>query len=146
MRLWLFGVASEAAKPKSADIIDKSTEIVSPRDAPIWHIAPHLLILVSILVTHFVVYDYQLIFFVIYAVLIPVYILLKFDGNIPIAYALALLTLQTITGFYKTESFINQLFIYWLLVVGIVSNAMRLLPARWFKNKKLGVLAQSGDR
>lgn len=144
IRLRLLKVTSQVAEPTGPYVVNKSTEIVSPRNATIWYIAPHLLILVSILVTHFVIYEYQLIFFVIYALLIPLYIFLKFDGNIPIAYALGILTLQTVIGFYKTESFVNQLFIYWLLIVGIISNAMRLLPSRGFKNKKLGVLAQSG--
>lgn len=55
--------------------------------------------------------------------MIPIFAYFKWDGRIPVGYALLMLILAAVTlAFLKNESLANQLSIYayWLLVVGVV--------------------------
>ncbi len=84
---------------------------------------PYLLVLVSIFLSHFIFKAQDLPTFLSFIVLIPIFTFFKFDGRIPIGYALLMLALSaTVLAFYKNEILANQLSIYayWLLVVGVV--------------------------
>jgi hypothetical protein len=65
--------------------------------------------------------------------LIPVFAIFRFDGRIPLGYAVLLLIFMGILTFMKQESFIDQLAVcsYWLLMVGISS-----LLIDWFRGRK----------
>lgn len=86
------------------------------------YILPYILVVVSILASHFLFPHNSLLTFISFMVLIPVFILLRFDGRIPVAYAIALLIIAAfILAFQKSEDLANQIAIYsyWLLVVGV---------------------------
>jgi len=85
-------------------------------------IVPHILVASSILISHLVFHGEDLPTFIFFIALIPIFTLLKFDGRIPIAYALLMLTIATIALTLYNETLANLLAIYayWLLVVGII--------------------------
>ncbi|MHA1595163.1 MAG: hypothetical protein ACTSXX_10535, partial [Candidatus Baldrarchaeia archaeon] len=60
--------------------------------------------------------------FISFIVLIPIFVIFKFDGRIPIVYALLVLTIAVIALTLYNETLANLLAIYayWLLVVGII--------------------------
>lgn len=143
-RFQRFNVLPDVVRPMDEKIINYRAKSVLPIDTTARYFGPHLLILTSVIISHLIFPGYQLIFFVIYALLMPLFIFLRFNGIIPIAYALIIFASQAIVGFYKTESFINQLLIYWLLVVGILSQAIELLRTGIFKNRELDAIEKSG--
>jgi 4-amino-4-deoxy-L-arabinose transferase-like glycosyltransferase len=98
-------------KRKNKEIIDLKSQI------------PYILVLISIVLSHFIFKGEDLKTFLSFIVLIPIFAYFKFDGRIPIGYALLMLVLSAIVlAFYKNENLANQLSIYayWLLVVGVI--------------------------
>ena len=108
--------------PRSRDIgekiLDKINNFISQSHYDI-HLnfkilAPYILVTASILVSHLIFHSSDLLILISYIVLIPIFSILKFDGRIPIGYAILLLS----TG---NENLANQvaIYAYWLLVVGV---------------------------
>ena len=84
---------------------------------------PYLLVTASILISHFLLRENDLLTFLCFAVLIPIFVYLGFDGRIPVGYALLMLVVSAITlALYRNEALANQfaIYAYWLLVVGVV--------------------------
>ncbi|MBU5689248.1 MAG: hypothetical protein KQA41_03425 [Candidatus Aenigmarchaeota archaeon] len=84
---------------------------------------PYLLVMLSILISHFVFKGEDLKTFLSFVVLIPIFTYFKWDGRIPVGYALVMLIAAAIVlAFMKNESLANQLAIYayWLLVTGVL--------------------------
>ncbi|MEM5829574.1 MAG: hypothetical protein QW040_02650 [Candidatus Aenigmatarchaeota archaeon] len=83
---------------------------------------PYILVVFSIFLSHFIFKSQDMPTFLSFIALIPIFTFFKFDGRIPVAYALLILFLAAIVlAFYKNEVLANQLAIYtyWLLVVGV---------------------------
>jgi len=84
---------------------------------------PYILVLIFILVSHLIFKGEVLKTFLLFIFLIPTFTIFKFDGRIPVVYALLLLILTAIVlAVYGNEYLANQLSIYayWLLVVGVI--------------------------
>lgn len=84
---------------------------------------PYLLVLLSIFLSHFIFKGSDLPTFLSFILLIPIYAYFKWDGRIPVGYALLMLILAAIVlAFMKNEALANQLSIYayWFLVVGVI--------------------------
>jgi len=84
---------------------------------------PYFLVLLSILISHFIFKGNDTATFFSFILLAPVYILLKWDGRVPIGYALLMLIVAAVVlAFLRNEALANQLAIYayWLLVVGVI--------------------------
>ena len=98
-----------------------------------------ILILASIIVASIFVQRSEIITFLVFVVLIPIFAIFKFDGRIPLCYAVILMIIAGILTFIKQEGFVDELvvFVYWLLVVGISS-----LVIDWFRGKKWEVVQQ----
>ncbi len=87
------------------------------------NLLPFFLVLISIILSHFIFHGEDLKTFLSFILLIPIFSFFKFDGRIPVGYALLMLILAAIVlAFYNNENLANQLAIYayWLLVVGVV--------------------------
>ena len=101
---------------------------------------PYILVLISIVLSHFVFEGEDLKTFFSFIVLIPIFAIFKFDGRIPVGYALLMLILAAIVlAFYKNENLANQLSIYayWLLVVGVICLTIEYIrEQRSSKRKK----------
>jgi hypothetical protein len=68
--------------------------------------------------------------FLSFIILIPIFIYFKWDGRIPVGYALLMLILSAIIlAFYKNEALANQvaIYAYWLLVVGVICLTIEYL-------------------
>lgn len=98
-----------------------------------------ILILASIIIASIFVHKSEIITFVVFVVLVPIFVVFKFDGKIPLGYAVLLIIAAGILTFIKQEDFVDELIIfsYWLLVVGISS-----LLIDWFREKKWKVVQQ----
>ena len=86
-------------------------------------IVPNVLVVASILISHFVFHCEDLSTFIAFMILIPIFAVLKFDGRIPVAYAIFMLILAAaVLGFYNDENLANifAIYAYWLLVVGVI--------------------------
>ncbi len=91
---------------------------------------PYLLVLISIILSHFIFKGEDLKTFLSFLLLIPIYVYLKWDGRIPVGYALLMLiTAAIVLAFMKNEALANQLAIYayWLLVVGVICLTIEYL-------------------
>ena len=88
---------------------------------------PYILVTTSIIVSYFQSND--LIIFLSYIILIPIFAILKFDGRIPIAYAILMLIIAAILLAYGNEDLANQaaIYAYWLLVVGVICLTIEYL-------------------
>jgi len=78
---------------------------------------------ISLVLAHRVFNGQDLPTFLSFILLIPIFVYFKFDGRIPVGYALLMLIFAAITLAFTTNEFLaNQLAIYayWLLVVGVV--------------------------
>ncbi|MFH8080526.1 MAG: hypothetical protein QXO84_01450 [Candidatus Aenigmatarchaeota archaeon] len=98
---------------------------------------PYLLVIISIFLSHFVFKGEDLKTFLSFVVLIPIFIYFKWDGRIPIGYALLMLIIASIVlVFLKNESLANQLaiYVYWLFVVGVTCLSVEYI--RESKNSK----------
>ncbi len=83
---------------------------------------PHIVVASSILISHVVFHGEDFPTFISFIVLIPIFVIFKFDGRIPIVYALLVLTIAVIALTFYNETLANLLAIYayWLLIVGII--------------------------
>lgn len=84
---------------------------------------PYILVAISIFLAHFVFKGQDLPTFLSFIALVPIFALFKFDGRIPVGYAILMLILAAIAlGIYNNENLANQLSIYayWMLVVGVL--------------------------
>lgn len=101
-------------------------------------VIPFILISACIIACIFVQKS-EIITFLVFVALIPIFSIFKFDGRIPVGYAVILLIFTGILTFIKQEGFVDQLVIisYWLLVVGISS-----LLISWFREKKWRMVQQ----
>ena len=91
---------------------------------------PYILVAVSILTAHLFFRTNDLLVFTSFILLIPFFVILKFDGRIPVAYAILLLILTAfILAFQKNEDLANQvaIYAYWLLVVGVTCLTIEYL-------------------
>ena len=83
---------------------------------------PYILTSIPIITSHLLFQNNDLLILATFIILIPLFAILKFDGRIPVAYAIALLIIAAfILAFQKSEDLANQIAIYsyWLLVVGV---------------------------
>ena len=70
---------------------------------------PYLLVILSLFVSYFIFQTENLATFLSFFILIPLFIFFRFDGRIPIGYALLMLALSVgALVFNKNESFANQ--------------------------------------
>ncbi len=86
------------------------------------HDLPHIAVLLSVLLPHFIYPHDDLKIFLTFIALIPLFACLKLDSRIPAGYAILMLTLAAIIlAFRNNEVVANQLAIYayWLLVVSV---------------------------
>ena|GEM_PF-1205662 len=83
---------------------------------------PYMLVLISILVSHLLFSTDDMLIFLSYIILIPIFVILKFDGRIPIGYAILLLIIAAVILTFGNEDLANQvaIYTYWLLVVGVI--------------------------
>ena len=81
---------------------------------------PYLIVTVAIMTSYY--QNDDLLVFLSYIVLIPIFTILRFDGRIPIGYAILLLMVAAIILALGNEELANQvaIYVYWLLVVGVV--------------------------
>ncbi len=106
-------------------------------------ILPALTPLIPITTSVFLFPENEPIIFISFIALTPVFILLKHDGKIPVAYAIfTFLTSMSTLSFYKNETLANQLVIYtyWLLAVGVLCLSTKFLR----KLKILDTIKNSG--
>jgi hypothetical protein len=104
---------------------------------------PYILIIMSIFISYFIFHGENLATLLSFLILIPIFVFFKFDGRIPIGYALLMFALSVVAlVFYKNEGYANLLAIYtyWLLVVGIICLSVEYL----IKQRKSNLLKQSG--
>lgn len=97
---------------------------ITKRKPKIKHVSqiPYILVIISIIFAHFVFKGQDLQTFLSFIVLIPIFAYFKFDGRIPVAYAILMLILAAaMLALYNNENLANQLAIYayWLLAVGV---------------------------
>jgi len=81
---------------------------------------PYLIVTTAIITSYY--QNDDLLIFLSYIILVPIFAILKFDGRIPIGYAILLLIVAAIILATGNEDLANQLAIYtyWLLVVGVI--------------------------
>jgi hypothetical protein len=81
---------------------------------------PFILITTLLFIVYFFAWNSEFITFAVFMILIPIFAIFKYDGRIPIAYAIALLIFTALLTFIKKQNVADQLaiFSYWLLVVG----------------------------
>ena len=101
---------------------------------------PYILVLISILISNFIFQTEDLPTLLSFLILIPIFVFFRYDGRIPIGYALLMLALSALTlAFNKNESIANQfaIYAYWLLVVGTTCLLIEYLrEQRTLKRKK----------
>lgn len=85
---------------------------------------PYILVTTLIILSHLMLRSNLLLVSIVYIALIPIFITLKFDGKIPIYYAILLFMITAILLLYRNSELANQMIIYafWLLVVGILCS------------------------
>ena len=86
-------------------------------------IIANVLIITVILLSNFVFHAEDLQTFTAFISLIPIFAIFKFDGRIPVAYAILMLVFAAVVlGVYNDETLANvfAIYAYWLLVVGVV--------------------------
>lgn len=89
-----------------------------------------ILILISINLSHFLFIDNELLIFLSFLFLIPLFSYFNFDEKIIILFAILILILSVISlSFYKDKILANHLiiYVYWLLVVGVLCQLIRFL-------------------
>jgi integral membrane sensor domain MASE1 len=92
----------------------------SLREMVIIHAIPCILISASLLIVYFLLQKNEVITFMIFMILIPVFAVFKYDGRIPFVYAVVLLIFVAILTYINKQNIADQIaiFSYWLLVVG----------------------------
>jgi hypothetical protein len=81
---------------------------------------PFILITALLFIVYFLARNNEFITFILFMILIPIFAVFKYDGRIPVGYAIGLLIFVAILTFIKEQNVADQLAIfgYWLLVVG----------------------------
>lgn len=99
-------------------------------------LVPYFLVVFSILISHLIFHSNDLLIFISYIILIPIFAILKFDGRIPIGYAILLLIIAAVILATGDEDLANQLAIYtyWLLVVGVICLTIEYIREERRKN------------
>lgn len=93
---------------------------------------PFILITASIIVSYFLLQKNEVITLLVFVILIPIFATLKFDGRIPLGYAILLLSIIGVLTFMKYSTNPLDTLSYWLLIVGISSLLVELLrEKRW---------------
>jgi hypothetical protein len=92
-----------------------------------------ILIFGSIIISIFI-HGNEIATFLVFLMLIPVFAIFRFDGRIPLGYAIFLLIIAGILTFIKQGDLVDRLviFSYWLLTVGI-----SILLIDWFRGKSV---------
>jgi hypothetical protein len=100
------------------------------------NILAHALVLTSILLSRLILPNQNyLLIGTFYAIIMAIFVCLRLNGRIPIMYSLAILALEVVLAFYVNESVQNQLLIYFLVVVGVISSITRDFSLRKFRKK-----------
>lgn len=87
---------------------------------------PYILVISSIVVSHFAFESQNLPTLLSFLFLIPTFVHFQFDGRIPVGFAIWMLVLAAISASYGKTTLANQLavYAYWLLVVGAACLTM----------------------
>jgi hypothetical protein len=96
---------------------------------------PFILVATTIFISYFFVQKNEIITFMVFIILVPIFAVFKFDGRISLGYAVLLLILVGILVFMKEQDFVDQLVVssYWLLVVGILCSLIALYREKKWK-------------
>ena len=96
---------------------------------------PFILIAASIFISYFFFQKSEIITFMIFIILVPIFVVFKFDGRISLGYTVLLLIFVGILVFMKEQDIVDQLAIYsyWLLVVGISCLLIALFREKKWK-------------
>jgi hypothetical protein len=93
---------------------------------------PFILITASIIVSYFLLQKNEVITLLIFVILIPIFATLRFDGRIPLGYAILLLLIVGVLTFMKYSANPLVIISYWLLIVGTSCLVVELLrEKRW---------------
>jgi hypothetical protein len=94
---------------------------------------PFLLIAASIILSYFLLQQKnEIITLLIFVILIPIFVTVRFDGRIPLGYAILLLFIVVVLRFMKYSANPLVTISYWLLIVGtscLVVESLR--EKRW---------------
>jgi hypothetical protein len=103
----------------------------------------YFIVMIPIFISNFLFSDESLGIFLSFILLIPIFVILNFNGKIPLIYALIMLIISAFSlAFYKNASYANQftVYAYWLLVVGIICQLIEYLKKqRHLKERKLSI-------
>jgi hypothetical protein len=96
------------------------------------HKIPFVLVAISIIISYFLVQKNDLVTAIIFLALIPIFAVFRFDGRIPLGYAVSLLIIMAIMTFSKEGSLadIFAIYVYWLLLVGTSCLLIELFKKR----------------
>ena len=94
---------------------------------------PFILITASVIVSYFLLQQKnEIITLLIFVILIPNFVTLRFDGRIPLVYAILLLFIVGVLTFMKYSANPLVIISYWLLIVGISCLVIELIrEKRW---------------
>lgn len=79
---------------------------------------PLILIAASIIISYFFLQKKEVITLVAFMILIPIFTIFRFDGRIPLGFAILLLCIVGVLTFMKYSADQFVIMSYWLLVVG----------------------------
>ena len=97
-------------------------------------ISPYILLIISIIMSHFIYNNDNIGISLCYLLLVPIYFFFHLDGRIPLIFAILMLIISMLAlAFYKNESYANQISIYayWLLVVGSICLLIEYIKKEW---------------
>lgn len=94
---------------------------------------PFVLVAISIIISYFLVQKNDLVTAIIFLALIPIFAVFRFDGRIPLGYAVSLLIIMAILTFSKVGSLadIFAIYVYWLLLVGTLCLLIEMFKKRF---------------
>jgi hypothetical protein len=101
-------------------MMDIAFSFLSNRDIP--RVIPFIITLAVILLAYIMPQD-DLVTLLIFAILLLVFSICKFDSRIPIIYAIILLLIAAVLTSQKADDSVKKLALisYWLLVIGIIA-------------------------
>lgn len=93
---------------------------------------PYILVVSVILISHFCLRGSNLEMFLAFIILIPIFAVMRFDGRIPVGYAILMLILSAVTLASGKEVLANQfaIYAYFLLVVGVACMLIEFLKEK----------------
>ena len=95
-------------------------------------IIPFVLTTASIIVSCYLLQKNEIITLLIFVILIPIFVTFRFDGRIPLGYAILLLFIIGVLTFMKYSANPLVVISYWLLIVGTSCLVVELLrEKRW---------------